>query len=47
MVSLKVLARLPPALRRPDEIGLDQFEVVRGIRWARAKSVRSRSPACN
>ena len=28
-------------------IGLAQFEVVRGIRCARVKSARSRSPACN
>ena len=40
-------ARSPPAPRRSDDIGLAQFEVVRGIRLARVKSARSRSPACN
>ncbi len=42
--SVKLAARWP---RRPEEIGLSQFDVVRGISCARVNSARSRSPACN
>jgi hypothetical protein len=45
MVSVKWAERSPPAPRRPDAIGLAQFEVARGIMWAQVKSARSRSPA--
>ena len=31
MVSLKAAVRSPPAPRRLDDIGLDQFDVVRGL----------------
>jgi hypothetical protein len=41
------LPAVSPAPRRPPPIGLDQFDVVLGIRLAQVKSARSRSPACN
>ncbi len=43
-VSVKTPPRSP---RRPVEMGLAQFDLVRGIRWARVNSARKRSPACN
>jgi hypothetical protein len=43
-LSVKAPARSP---RRPVEIWLAQFDVVRGIICARVNSARSRSPACN
>ena len=45
MVSVKCAAR-PPACR-PDCTVLSRLEVMRGIRCAQVKSVRSRSPACS
>jgi len=40
----RAVATIP---RRPDDIGLAQFEAVRGIKFAFVKSARSSSPACN
>lgn len=45
IVSVSRSARSPPLARRPANEGFDQSDVMRGIRFARVKSARSRSPA--